>query len=114
MNRLTKGTALVGDLIIDSPTGNTAVRGFLSGTISLDPASIAATTRGTVTFTLTGAASGDAIIMMPPSGLNDDLVFCGADVTAANTVTVYLYNPTAGAINDTASTWRYVWIDLTA
>ena len=92
--------------------GNT-VGNLTKGTVSLNPASINATTRGSVTFTLTGAAAGDLIVMMPPSTLNDDLIYCGADVTAADTVTVYLYNPTAGGIDDTAQTWNYVWISLT-
>jgi len=84
-----------------------------TGTIAVDPASIAATTRGAITFTLTGAKVGDVIVAQPPAALNDDLVFCGADVTADNTVTLYIYNPTAGPIDDTSQTWRYLWIDLT-
>ena len=83
------------------------------GTISVDPASIAAVTRGAPTFTLAGAKVGDIIVAQPPAALNDDLVFCGADVTADNTVTLYLYNPTAGPIDDAAQTWRYLWIDAT-
>jgi hypothetical protein len=114
-NRLTKGTAIVGDLIIDGGGAVTSspIKAVQAGTASLDPGSISTVSRGSVTFTLTGAASGDAIVMMPPSALNDDLIFCGADVTSANTVTVYLYNPTAGSIDDTARTWKYVWLDLT-
>jgi hypothetical protein len=75
----------------------------------LNPPSIATVSRGSVTFTLTGARAGDAIVVNPPAGLNDDLVFCGAAVTANDTVTVYLYNPTGGAIDDTAQTWTYIW-----
>jgi hypothetical protein len=111
INRLTKGQAAVGALVVGS--ANT-VYGIDFGTISLNPASIAATTRGTVTFTLTGAETTDIIVMNPPSGLNDDLLFVGASITAADTVTVYLYNPTAGAIDDGANTWSYLWIDTTA
>lgn len=107
--RITKGEAAVGAMQIG--TGDT-VYGTDAGTTSLDPGSIGATTRGSVTFTLTGAKTGDIVVMNPPAGLNDDLIFCGATVTAADTVTVYLYNPTAGSINDTASTWTYLWIDM--
>ena len=107
--RITKGEASVGAMQIGS--GDT-VYGTDAGTISLDPASINATTRGSVTFTLTGARAGDIIVMNPPATLNDDLVFCGATVTADDTVSVYLYNPTAGSINDTATTWTYLWIDM--
>lgn len=98
---------------IEVGTGGDTPKKFDTGTTSLDFASIAATTRGSVTFTLTGAAAGDMIHMQPPAGLEDDLLFVGAEVTGANTVTVYLYNPTAGAIDPAAATWRYIWIDLT-
>ena len=111
VNRLTKGEAAVGALQIGD---NDTVYGIEFGTVAIDPASINATTRGGTTFTLTGAATTDIIIVNPPSGLNDDLIFAGAAVTAADTVTIYLYNPTASAINDTATTWSYVWIDMTA
>ena len=93
--------------------GGTLMRKIQSGTISINPPSIATITRAAVTFTLTGAAVGDRIVMEPPAALNDDLVFVGARVTAADTVTVYIYNPTAGAIDDAAQTWNYLWFDLT-
>lgn len=111
MNRLTKGTALVGALQVGTEN---SVYKIDFGTTSLNPGSIGATTRGTVTFTLTGASTTDIIVMNPPAGLNDDLLFVGAAVTSANTVTVYLYNPTAGSIDDGANTWSYLWIDTTA
>jgi len=111
MNRLTKGQAAVGALVVGS--ANTVYK-IDFGTTSLNPASIPATTRAGTTFTLTGAAVTDAIVLNPPADLNDDLIFVGATVTAADTVTVYLYNPTAGAIDDSARTWSYLWIDTTA
>lgn len=94
-------------------TASDPIKKVDTGTTSLDPGSIAATSRGSVTFALTGANPGDLIHMQPPAALNDDLIFCGAEVTAADTVSVYLYNPTGGAIDDGAQTWRYIWIDLT-
>lgn len=111
VNRITRGEAAVGALQIGD---NDTVYGIEFGTVSIDPASINATTRGGTTFTLTGAATTDIIIVNPPSDLNDDLIFAGAAVTAANTVTIYLYNPTAGSINQAAATFSYCWIDTTA
>ena len=111
VNRLSKGEVAVGALQVGD---NDMVYGIEFGTVSIDPASINATTRGGTTFTLTGAATTDIIIVNPPSDLNDDLIFCGAAVTAADTVTVYLYNPTAGSINQAAATFSYCWIDTTA
>jgi len=111
MNRLTKGKALLGALTVGS--ANTIYKVDF-GTVSLNPASIAATTRAGTTFTLTGAKATDIIVVNPPADLNDDLLFVGASVTADDTVTVWLYNPTAGAIDDSARTWEYLWIDTTA
>ena len=110
VNRLTRGEASVGALQIGT---NDTVYGIEFGTVAIDPANLNATTRGATTFTLTGAATTDIIIVNPPSDLNDDLIFCGASVTAADTVTIYLYNPTAGAINQAEATFSYCWIDTT-
>jgi hypothetical protein len=106
--RITKGEASMGAVQVG--TGDT-VYGFDFGTVSINPASIAATSRGATTFTLTGAKTGDVLVMNPPSGLNDDLVFAGCAVTGTSEGTVYLYNPTGSAIDDAAATWTYLWID---
>ena len=138
-NRLTRGKALVGALHIDAQDitiaddlivgddatvtgdlitgtarvgGGTVIKKITAATVSVDPGSISATSTGAVTITVTGAAAGDIVVFQPPA-LNDDLVFSGANVTAANTVTLYIYNPTGDAIDDTAKTWTYLWIDAT-
>jgi len=111
VNRISRGEISVGAIV--GSTGDLTY-GLDFGTASVDPASIAATTRGSVTFTLTGAKTTDIIIVNPPSNLNDDLIFAGAAITAANTVSIYLYNPTGSAIDDTARTFSYVWIDMSA
>ena len=82
------------------------------GTVSIDPGNIATITKGSVTFTLTGASTGDRILLQPPTGLNAGLLYCGADITASNTVTVYLYNHTGGDINDGANTWKYTYLQF--
>ena len=105
-NAVSVGALQVGD--------NDTVYGIEFGTVAIDPASINATSRGATTFTLTGAATTDIIIVNPPSTLNDDLIFAGAAVTAADEVSVYLYNPTAGSIDQASATFSYVWIDTTA
>ena len=111
VNRLTRGEAAVGALQIGD---NDTVYGIEFGTVAIDPASISTVSRGATTFTLTGAATTDIIIVNPPSDLNDDLIFAGAAVTAADTVSIYLYNPTGSAINETSKTFSYCWIDTTA
>jgi len=52
------------------------------------------------------------VIVNPPS-LTTGLVFGGAAVTAANTVTVYATNASAAPIDEAAKDFDYVWIDLT-
>lgn len=111
VNRITRGEASVGALQIGT---NDMVYGVDFGTVAIDPASIPATTRGATTFTLTGAQTTDIIIVNPPASLDDDLLFVGAAVTAADTVTIYLYNPTDGAIDQASATFSYCWIDTTA
>jgi hypothetical protein len=83
-----------------------------AGTVSIDPGNITATTKGSATFTLTGANTGDRVFLQPPTGLNSGLLYCGADITATNTVTVYLYNKTEGDINDGANTWKYTYFQF--
>jgi hypothetical protein len=110
-----KWQKIAGDVYTDGLAvgGGSLIKKIASGTVSLDPGNIATVTRGTVTFTLTGARAGDVIVMQPPAALNDDLIFAGAAVTADDTVTVYLYNPTGGGINDGANDWTYTWLDVT-
>ena len=128
-------TTLKGNLSVDSNTtleGNLYVSGFstltsglnvgtggsdiykiVSGTVSADPGNIDANTRGSVNVTVTGVNTSDRIFLNPPSGLNSGLLYCGCDVTASNTLTIYLYNTTGGAINDGAQTWKYTYLIFT-
>lgn len=143
VNRLTQGKAVVGGLVAEegieaadltasddltvaddaTVTGDlvagtlavgsgSVVKKIATGTGSVDLAEIAAGATGSGTFTVTGAASGDAVVVNPPA-LTAGLVFAGAAVTGANTVTVYAVNATAAPINEAAATFRYLWFDLT-
>ena len=132
-NRITKGEALVGALRSDDDltvgddaavTGDltastlavgasgSVVKKILTGTASVNLPNITAATTGSATFTLTGAAAGDVVIVNPPA-LTAGLAFVGATVTAADTVTVYAANVTAAAIDNAAATFTYLWADLT-
>lgn len=90
----------------------TTIKNIVHGTVAVNPGSIATVTRGTIAFTVTGAAAGDAFIIEPPAALAAGLVYAGYVVTA-NTVTLHIYNSTGDAVDDTERTWRYTWIDLT-
>lgn len=108
-NRLTRGTALLGGVQIDATS---EVKGLSYGTASIDFDSVAAGETGSATVTVTGAASGDIVVVNPPA-LTTGLGFAGAAVTAANTVTVYVVNASAAPIDEGAATFSYLWVDLT-
>ena len=73
---------------IGGTTGSNLYK-IYSGTVSVDPGNIGAATKGS---------------------LNAGLLYCGSDITANNTVTIYLYNKTGGGIDDGANTWKYTYL----
>ena len=88
-------------------SGN-VIASIFTSTVSVNPGPIAATTKGSVNVTISGLTSSlDTIILQPPSGLNSGLLYVGHDITADNTVTIYLYNKTESSIDDGALTWKY-------
>lgn len=89
------------------------VKKIVTGTVSVNPGSIGATSTGTGTGTITGLAVGDVVSLGRPVGLDDDLIFSGCRVTGVDTLTIYLYNPTAAPIDDGSLNWDYAWIDQT-
>lgn len=76
-------------------------------TQSLDVASVAANTTAEQTFTVTGLAVGDAVIVNKPA-LNAGLGVCNARVSAANTLALTFNNNTAGAIDPAAETYTII------
>jgi hypothetical protein len=77
----------------------------LFGTAHSSITSIAAITQVSFTGTLVGAAVGDTVVATPPDALVGRIsVF--ARVSAANTVTVYLNNPSAATATLLAGTWN--------
>ena len=90
-------------------TNGTNLYKVVSGTVSVDPGSISTDTRGSVNVTITGLNTVDRIILHPPTALNTNLLYCGCDITAANTLTIYLYNKSGGSIDDGANTWKYTY-----
>ena len=78
---------------------------ILHGTAASSITSIAATSQASFTGGVAGAAVGDHVIANPPTAL-EPRVSVFARVTAANTVTVYLNNPSASSATLTAETWK--------
>lgn len=76
-----------------------------NGSATYDAPSIAAGGSTSTTVTATGAAVGD-LVEAVSFGVSTAGLVVTAQVTAANTVTVWLYNPTAAAINLASTTLR--------
>jgi hypothetical protein len=83
-----------------------------SGTGTVAQTIIGAGNKESATFTLTGAAVGDIVIVEPPSGLDQNLIVSDIGVFSADTVTVKLYNKDNDP-KDAGGTYRYLWFDLT-
>lgn len=80
------------------------------GTVSVNPASIAANTTGDTSVTIADAQAGDVILWTPPSDLEAGLVVGGSWCASNGTVVLRLGNVTVGAIDGAAKTWSYVLI----
>jgi len=110
MNRLTRNTGLFGAIGIG---GGTTIKKIKSGTVSVNPANLAANTKAGTAVTISGLAAGDVVIAVPPTDLEDDLVPAGAVVTNTDELTIYLYNGSGGAVDGAAKNWTYLHFDLT-
>lgn len=76
----------------------------MAASVTYDPPSVAGGASTTTTVTLTGAVVGDAV----DAGFSNSLqgMVLSAHVSAANTVTVVLFNPTGSAIDLSSGTLR--------
>jgi hypothetical protein len=84
------------------------------GTVtSSNPASIAAGAVGTATLTISGADTGD-LVFVSSRAIATGLVVVEAYVSAANTVTIGLYNPTGSGVDDAASDFDYMLVKVAA
>lgn len=92
--------------------GGTTLFAMTSGSFSVNPASIAANSRGSVDITVSGLAVGDLVLLSPPDGLNSGLIYGGCRVTAVDTLRIYLANLTGSPIDDGSLTWNYLHFGL--
>lgn len=95
------------------PWGNWMTQVFLSlfgwartytATLTHDFGSIAAQSQATQTVTVSGARSGDAVIVRPTTAVNGIIV--DGTVTADNTVTVRAVNYSSGAVDPASQIYR--------
>lgn len=89
----------------------TAITKIVKGAVTINPASINATTFSSQTFALTGASVGDSLILNPPAaGLTSGLMVCQAFVSSADTITISFYNSSGAPIDESSASWNYVLI----
>ena len=97
---------MVAATAVVSRRGNDQFRGLFTDTwdvtCTLNSASVATTATATDTVTVAGVALGDMVLGMA-IGVDEAGLVRRAYVSAANTVTIVTYNPTAGSV-DLAST----------
>jgi len=78
---------------------------WLTATATLDFGSISANTEAELTMTVTGATTGKAVVLGPPSSWESDLTATGF-VSAADTVTIRVHNSRGTSVDPASSTWR--------
>ena len=86
--------------------GGTDVDKILHASGSVDLPEIATSTTGSTTLSVTGATTDMRCFLMPSNTMDDDLTPKGCAVTAANTVTIYIYNAIGPGIDDIAQTYQ--------
>ena len=106
------GTLGTTTLATTSIGAGTPISKLLFGTVSLDLPSIAASSTGLGTTTLTGATGGMKCFLEPPFDLNDELLPKSATtsiIEGAGVIGAYVYND--GVVIDVgAQTWGYLCI----
>ncbi|MBC7076272.1 MAG: hypothetical protein H5T98_09465 [Syntrophomonadaceae bacterium] len=77
---------------------------LLTGSATIDFASIAAGAVATADIAITGAAAGDFVTLSAPAALEAGLTFCG--IANTDKVTIRLHNTTGAAIDPASATWK--------
>lgn len=125
VNKASQGPVQAGALIVgNGPSAGGA--GAVAGTgtpvkikkiakkvaTALAIAQVNASTTGDTDITVTGAAVGDLVEIIPNAALQAGLSW-SARVKTADTVTLRIANSTAGNLTPNAVDWTIVWTDLT-
>ena len=86
----------------------------VTGTVTVDPGSIADEATLDVDATVTGITTSDILLSFQPSeDLLANLMQVGIWISAANTITVRLANDSGGALDQASKTWRYAYLKTT-
>ncbi len=86
-------------------TLQTSAAPYISASVTVDPPSLAANSGTTIDVTVTGAATGNAVIANP-GALTAGYMITYVRVAGANTVRIGLFNATGGTVDPISSTWQ--------
>lgn|SRR5574343_32868 len=114
MGRTTFSGPIVSTNGITVGTSSVKLTQVYKGTIAVDPGSLTTLTSTDVSVTITGAATGDMVIVNPPSTLESTLACGGAYVSAANTVKIRISNVSSGTVDGASLTWSYAILRFAA
>lgn len=92
-----------------------SIKAIKSGTVAVDPGTLAAGDELDIAVTITGAAAGDIVQVMPTdTAMEAGLAIVGVWVSATNTVKIRVSNMNAAAaLTGGSQNWTYLWTDLT-
>jgi hypothetical protein len=105
------GTLSVGQAPVGA-NGLARIAKIFRKTATVTFASIAAQAAEEVDVTVTGVAVGDIVIACPSTNLGNVALAWRARIKAANTISISVINPTAGAINPSDVDWSILVICL--
>lgn len=106
-NVLVNNDTITGGDLADVFDSATTTRRVVTGTSSLNFGTVNAGVVGTAAITVAGAVADGVVSVSAPAALAAGLIW-SASVTAANTVTVRLFNTTGGNIAVTTANWTAI------
>ncbi|MFQ5786720.1 MAG: hypothetical protein ACE5H1_01940 [Thermodesulfobacteriota bacterium] len=87
-------------------TDGTFITNFKHGSVSVDPPNISGNSEASFTVTISGLVTTDRLFLTPDT-LEEQLIFKGARIISANTVTIKIANVQTGAVDGAALNWNY-------
>jgi len=110
---MASGKSIVGNLTgtASTATNLAAASNILTGTITVDPASVAGSDSSVQTFTLTGATTNHKIVITSGTAFNSGLIITAAWISAVNTLSIEFRNTTNQTIDTSSKTIQYfAWV----
>lgn len=110
-NRVTRGQALTGALNVG---GGANVKKIATGSVAIDFGALPASGgTGSATFTVTGVAAGDVLVVNQAGSVGSSVCLSHVGISAADTGVAWAVNVGAASVNPASAAYTYLWIDLT-